>query len=113
MAIPSKGSKDSNEERKDAIEVCGAYTTGQSVSADLMDFLRVFQPLAEKTLVGKKDRQKSFGYADQNRNGYASLAEIEVFIKRALSGSFEKVRAKDLFLRFRKSYIKAFQKAKA
>jgi len=78
-----------------------------------MDFLRVFQPLAEKSLVGKKDRQRKFAYADQNHNGYASLAEIEVYIKYSLTSAFPKIKAKDLFLRFRKCYIKAFQRAKS
>jgi len=95
------------------ITVCGAYSTGNSVSQELMDFLRVFQPLAEKSLVGKKDRQRKFAYADQNHNGYASLAEIEVYIKYSLTSAFPKIKAKDLFLRFRKCFIKAFQRAKS
>ena len=51
--------------------------------------------------------------ADQNVNGYSSLAEIENFIKRALSGSFPRNASKDMFVRFRKSYIKAFSRAKS
>ena len=98
---------------KVTIVVAEAWSPGSSASPELLDFLRVFQPLAEKTLVGKKDRQKHFSSADQNRTGYVALAEIEIFVKRALSSSFPKTKAKDLFLRYRKCYIKAFHCAKS
>ncbi len=95
------------------IAVSDAYYTGQSCSQDLMDFLRVFAPLAEKSTLGKKDRQNKFSYADPNGSGYASLAELENYIKHGLTGAFPRNRARDLFIRFRKSYIKAFQRAKS
>ncbi len=98
---------------KSTMVISGAWSPGSSSSQELLDFLRVFQPLAEKTTLGKKDRQKHFQSADQNRTGYAALAEIEIFIKRALTGSFPKDKAKDLFLRYRKCYIKAFHSAKS
>jgi len=62
-AAPNKNNtsriKDGSSMTKKKLVVAGAYHPGLSCSKDLMDFLRVFQPLAEKTLVGKKDRQKN------------------------------------------------------
>lgn len=95
------------------IVVAEAYRSGQSCSQELMEFLRIFQPLAEKTAVGRKDRVKSFEHVDQNRTGYASMAELGSFIKHTLSSSFPRDKAKDMFIRFRKSYMKAFQKARS
>lgn len=92
--------------------VTNAKSPGQSCSIDLKDFIRVFQPLTEKTSKGKDLRLKNFSQVDQNRNGYASLAEIDSFIKSALSKSLLRSRTDFLFNCFRKSYIKAFQWAK-
>mmetsp|Transcript_26800 Transcript_26800/g.31175 ORF Transcript_26800/g.31175 Transcript_26800/m.31175 type:complete len:490 (+) Transcript_26800:324-1793(+) len=94
------------------IVVAGAYQPGQSCSQELKDLLRVFAPLAEKTLVGKKDRQKNFVYADPNGNGYASLAELDSFVKQAFLGAFPRNKAKELFLRFRKCYQLAYNCSK-
>ena len=95
------------------IVVAEAFHPGQSCSQELADFLRLFQPLAEKTDAGKKTRMKKFEYADQNRTGYASMAELGNFVKYSLTSSFPRNKATDMFRRFRKSYIKAFQRAKS
>ena len=105
----SAGSSSNNK----PIIIAEGFYVGRSSSPELLDFLRVFEPLTGKTNTGKKDRLKHFQYADQNASGYVSLAELESFIKRKLSTSFTAHKAKDLFRRFRKSYIKAYQGAKS
>ncbi len=107
---PRKSGIDNSSTR--AYIVTNAKSPGQSCSTDLKDFIRAFQPLTEKTSKGKDLRLKSFSQVDQNRNGYASLAELDSFIKYALSKSLLRSRADFLFNCFRKSYIKAFQWAR-
>ncbi len=110
--LPPEEKNAEEEEKRETIIVCGAYQPGKAASQELMDFLHVFQPVAEKSSEGKALRQKNFNHADQNRNGYISLAETDAFIMYALNSAYSKNKAKALFLCFRKCYIKAFHKAK-
>ena len=95
-----------------APNVTGAYSAGATASPELIDFICAFQPYAEKTPSGKKLRQTGFSKADPNGNGYASLAECELFLKYVLMNTKQgkdKEKGKLLFQTFRPSYIFAFQ----
>jgi len=94
------------------LSIASAFHPGTSCTQELMDFLRVFQPFAEKTLTGKKDRQKNFEYADPDGNGYASFVEIDSFIKHALDTGHSRTRSKELYTRFKKCYKPAYLAAK-
>ena len=117
MVIPKRQLRrkksDTSEANIPTIIISDAYQLGPSASKEVIEFVQVFQPLAEKDDTGKELREKFFNFADQNRTGYVSLAETEIFIKHALTKAMQKDKAKEMFLRFRKSYIKAFTKAKS
>jgi len=94
--------------------VAEAYQPGISSSKDLIDFVRIFAPYAEKNDEAMKMRRKGYSVADTNANGECSLAELENFISSTLLGSFVgNVRGRSLFALFRPSYIKAYNAAKA
>mmetsp|Transcript_18798 Transcript_18798/g.25878 ORF Transcript_18798/g.25878 Transcript_18798/m.25878 type:complete len:287 (-) Transcript_18798:216-1076(-) len=114
-----KNRRDSNETNGSSIQespviVSEAYQPGPSSSSDLIDFVRLFQPYAEKSKDATALRKKGFLSADMNGNGECSLAELENYIMTTIMGSkIEKDRKKNLFKAFRPSYIRAYNAAKS
>jgi uncharacterized membrane protein YgcG len=63
---------------------------GLGGTAELTDFLKCFQPLAESSERGKAKRKTAFSTADPNGNGLCSLAELEGFVLKTLLAAFPK-----------------------
>jgi len=93
-------------------------------AGDLYDFTAPFEPMAERSELGKALRKRGFKLADPNGNGLCSLAELETFVLQTLMQAYPKdpkkkdhrgdplERGRDLFDAYRPSYIRAFNDAK-
>lgn len=92
-----------------------SYSPGKTSSQDLVEFTKIFQPYAEKANKYNDLRQKGFPKADPNGNGHASLYEIESYIQNTLVSAFpaSSNRGEDLFRRYRKAFLYAFNAARA
>ena len=85
---------------------------GASASKDLIKYMAVFAPLAERTDAGAKLRTKGFRLADPNGNGLCSLAEIEGFVQKSLITAHPGEDGLKLFDSFRPCYIRTYNDAK-
>ena len=90
----------------------GGPNATPGVSPDLVDFVQIFGPFAEKTDAGAAMRKKGFSVADPNGNGLCSLAELEGFILNSVMAAHPGEKGRNLFDLFRPSYIRAFTDAK-
>jgi len=95
--------------------VAASYIPGPTSSKELIEFVKIFQPYAEKGSQYKELRQKGFSQADPNGNGHSSLAEVEVFINHTLVKAFplKSPKPDQLFRKFRKSFLYAFNAARS
>lgn len=94
------------------ITVAAAYTPGSAVSSNLLDFVKSFRLLAEKTTRGYELRKQAFRSCDGNGTGQSSLAEVDSYIQTTLKRSYGHEKGQSLFKIFRPSYIVAFNAAK-
>lgn len=85
---------------------------GHNGTEALRDFVVAFEPFEGKTDEASKLRKDAFRNADSNGSGYCSLAEMETFIQATLRDRYEGGKDRDLFDRFRPSYLHAFKSAK-
>jgi Ca2+-binding EF-hand superfamily protein len=108
----SPKSKIGSPPRFSPTKVSGVYTPGKSSSQDLLAFITVFQPFAEKSTDGLKLRKTYFNNADNNGNGHLSLAEVDLFIQNMLIGKYARDMGKRLHALYRPSYIRAFNATK-
>lgn len=83
-----------------------------NTSKELKDFIRSFQPYAEKNDEAKRLRKMGFKKCDSNGTGECSLAEIDGFILTNLKDDHGPKLGEKLFKLFRPSYIVAYNGAK-
>jgi hypothetical protein len=81
-------------------------------SDDCIKFCNSFSAFAAWTVEGKASRRQAWMVADPNGNGLCSLAEIDGWIQKSLMVSYGEDEGKDIWRRFRPSYIRAFNDAK-
>jgi len=98
---------------KSAPETTGMSMMPDNPSEDLVDFCGAFEPYGVMSPGGTKLRREGFAAADSNATKMVSLAESENFIKYGLDKLHSKDRRDLLFKKFRRSYIYAFNNAKA
>ena len=91
--------------------VGGVYKPGTSTPA-FKDFLKIFQPYAEKNANGLKMRKKGYSKADSNGSGQCSLAEVDRFVMSTLKKEYDPKKGKKMFQTYRPSYIVAYNGAK-
>lgn len=94
------------------VTVAGVYTPGVGVSANVLDFIKCFRLLAEKTTRGYELRKQAFRKCDGNGTGQSSLAEVDGYIQSSLKVSYGNDKGESLYQLFRPSYIIAFNAAK-
>jgi hypothetical protein len=83
-----------------------------NASKELKEFIRSFQPYAEKNDEAKRLRKMGFKKCDSNGTGECSLAEIDGFILTNLKDDHGPKLGEKLFKLFRPSYIVAYNGAK-
>lgn len=94
------------------LKVAGAYLPAKDASDEHKDFIKAFQPFAEKSALSSKLRQHAFASCDTNGSRKCSLAEIDSFIKATLQKEHTPERSAEIYTLFKPSYIRAFNSSK-
>ena len=99
------------------VSYSSGLTLGPGVTKDLLDFCRIFQPMAEPGDETAELRDLAWSRADMNGNGLCSLAELEAWVLQTLLRAYPKKKktdpdkGRDLWTAFRPCYIRAFKDA--
>ena len=70
------------------LETPFGLTLCRGVSEELLQFVKLFGPMAEDSDAGDERRAEGFVMADPNGNGLCSLAELETYILKKLQAAY-------------------------
>ena len=70
------------------LETPFGLTLCRGVSEELLQFVKLFGPMAEDSNAGDERRKEGFVMADPNGNGLCSLAELETYILKKLQAAY-------------------------